>query len=376
MTEPVHCTSCQAVIAPANIDTQREIASCGQCGRLMDLRKAHRSTAAVPDPSGKPRVRPVVQLPDGMSVTTTVAEVVIRRRWLRSKHWFMLLIFAAAAAYVGYLWTTVGASGWLVVATIFALSFNYNVISMFVNGTVVTANADGVNVKHGPMPSLFALGASAKKSDIDQLYSAKHGALFAVLAKLKSGETSRLVAPLVTAEQALFIEQQLERTLGLVDFEVEGELNVEGKSPAGASSGAALALLIPVLIGGFIALFVMMTSTEVSGRLQASGALGSWSFQPDHCSSGQREGFGGVVLTASGHPEHAVRVVRDPVRGDLVVVVSQGQPNHVLDGKACKSFVANVNRTNTSINEIWAVDGSLTLECSELTGSVKFETCH
>lgn len=383
MTHPVHCSSCQAIIAPANIDTQRELATCGQCGRLMDLRQAQAPSVAKTDTSGRPRIRASVTLPDGMSVTTTATEVVIRRRWLRTKHWFMLALFASAAAYVGYLWATVGASGWLVVATLFAVSYNYNLISMFVNGTAVTAAADGVRVQHGPLPSLFARNAAVQKSDIEQLYSAKHGALFAVLAKLKSTETIRLVAPLITAEQALFVEQRLEMTLGLVDFAIEGELgndavpvNVDGKQPSGGSSGAALALAIPALIAGIIGVFIVATNTEVSGRFQASGELGSWTFQPDGCISGQREGFGGVVLTASTDSSRQARIVQDPVRGSLVVMASSGQPNRVFDGKACKRFDVNVRRTNTSINDIWAMDGNVAIECGDLTGAVKFETCH
>jgi hypothetical protein len=99
-------------------------------------------------------------------------------------------------------------------------------------------------------------------------------------------------------------------------------------------------------------------------------------FEPDDCSSGQREGFGGVVLTASAQPGRLVRVVRDPVRGNLVVVVSQGQPNHVLSDRECTRFEVNAERTSTNINDVWVVDGSLTIECSELTGSATFEGCH
>jgi hypothetical protein len=382
MTKPVHCSSCQAVIAPANIDRQRELATCGQCGRLIDLRQQPAAPGVAPDSSGQPRARASVMLPDGMSVTTTATEVVIRRRWLRPKHWFLLLLFASAAAYVGHLWATVGASAWLVVATLFAVSFNYNLLSMFVNGTAVIAGAHGVQVQHGPLPSPFAFKAAVKKSEIEQLYSAKHGALFSVQAKVKSGETLRLVAPLITAEQALFIEQQLERTLGLVDFAVEGELNdgravnVEGKRPTGTASAAALALIIPALIAGAIALIVMATSTEISGRLQASGSAGSWVFEPDDCTSGEREGFGGVVLTASALPARLVRIVQDPVRGNLVVLASQGQPNRVMDDKSCRRFDVQVQRTDTRINKIWAVDGRVAIECDELAGSVVFETCH
>ena len=51
-------------------------------------------------------------------------------------------------------------------------------------------------------------------------------------------------------------------------------------------------------------------------------------------------------------------------------------PNHVLTGESCSRFEVNVERTNTNIDEIWAMDGSVTLECSELSGSVKFAGCH
>lgn len=378
----VRCKNCQAVIDPANIDWERELASCQGCGRLMDLRRERAAAESGLRDFKKPRVRVPVDLPVGMSVASVAGErLVIRRRWLRQKHWFMLFLFAAAGIYVAYLWAALGANGWLIVGTLFVLSWNYNLTAMFVNSTIITANADAVTVRHGPLPSPFARNASLKKHDIGQLYSAKLGALYAVLANLKSGQSSRLVQPLITPEQALFIEQQLERALGLTDVPVAGELgnedvSVDGKRPAGASSGAALTFLVPLFIAGTLGWFFLAASTEVSGRLQASGALGAWVFEPDDCVSGQREGFGGVVLTTSKHPERVVRVVRDPVRGELVVVASPGKPNHVLNRESCSRLDASVERTSTNINDIWVVDGKATLECNDLSGSVTFEGCH
>jgi hypothetical protein len=229
---------------------------------------------------------------------------------------------------------------------------------------------------------LFGRNRSLEKRNIEQLYAATYGALFAVQAKLKGGHTLRLVAPLVTADQALFIEQELERALGLVDVAIAGELGSEGvrldgKSPAGARSGAFLAVAAPLLLAGIpVLFFITAASTEVTGRLQASGALGSWVFEPDDCVSGQREGFGGVVLTASKQPERVVRVVKDPVRGQLVVVASPQKPNHVLSRESCSRLDASAERTSTNINDIWVVDGKMTLECTDLSGSVTFEGCH
>jgi hypothetical protein len=381
MNHDLHCIHCQAVIDPATVDMERELATCGRCGRLMDLRNLRAAAAPVARPSG-PRNRPTLELPMGMSVETG-AGVVIRRRWLRRKHWFLLVLFGPPAAYVAYLWATVGASVWLVIGTLFVVSWNYNLVVMFVNSTVLSVDANRVLVRHGPLPSLFGRSTTIERSDITQLYSAKYGALYAVEAKLKSGKTQRLVAPLVAPEQALFIEQQVERALGLKDVAVAGELGddfeaavIAGKSPPGVKSSAFLSLGIPILVIGILLLFFIMIDVEVSGRLEANGALGSWTFEPDDCNSGQREGFGGVVLMASKQPERVVRVVKDPVRGSLVVLALPGKPNHVLSADACSRFDVHVERTSTNINDIWAVDGAMTLECNGLTGSVKFEGCH
>jgi hypothetical protein len=381
MPDEIRCNYCRTIIDPANVDPERELAICGACGRLVDMRRARAASAKGAVPKG-PRSRATVELPAGMSVETG-PELVIRRRWLRSKHWFLLVLFGTAAAYVGYLWATIETNGWLVVGTIFVASWNYSLLAMFVNRTTVSADANGVRVEHGPLPSLFGRKASAAKSDITQLYAVKWGALYAVEAKLRSGRIARLVHPLATPEQAWFVEQELERALGLEDKAVAGELGdedrfvgVDGKPAPSASSSAFLSLAIPLLIGGMVALFFMMTGTTVSGRLDAGGALGAWAFEPDDCTSGQREGFGGVVLSSSKHSGRVVRVVRDPVRGSLVVVADNAHPNQVVSNESCSMFQVDVERTNTNINDIWAVDGRVTLKCKELSGSVVFEGCH
>jgi hypothetical protein len=74
--------------------------------------------------------------------------------------------------------------------------------------------------------------------------------------------------------------------------------------------------------------------------------------------------------------DRVVRVVQDPVRGGLVVVAAHGFPNHVLSAESCNRLDAKVERTSTNINDIWVVDGGVSLECRELSGSVTFEGCH
>lgn len=381
MTHEVRCGSCQAVVGPGNIDVERELATCTRCGRLTDLRRAPGAPVPLPPGPAKPRARPPVPLPVGMSLTTMPDRLVIRRRWLRTKHWFLLFIIGGAGAYVLYLWTALGPSVGLIVGTLFVLSWNYILAAMFLNTTEIAASRDGVSVKHGPLPSPFARDTAVARGQIEQLCAASNGAAFAVEARLTSGPPLRLVAPLVSADQALFVEQTLEQALGLADLAVDGELGQatagsDGAPPAGARPGAVLALLIPLLLVAGVALFVSLATPEVSGRLQAAGTLGTWTFEVDDCDSGQLEGFAGVILKSSAANGRVVRLVKDPVRGALVVVASPGAPNHVISPEACPGLELNVRRGNTSINDVWTQDGNVTLRCPDLSGSVTFEGCH
>jgi len=396
----VTCAYCHAAIPAGAVDRQREIANCAACGRLNDvrgqlLRALAHAASAQPQPEQEdaalPRARPPVQLPPGMSMSfdegglfglgAAQSPITIRRRWLRGKHWIFLLVCMAASVGVALLWQNQGLSGWSVVATLFVLSWDYNVTTMFVNSTVIRADRAGVDVKHGPIPSLFGRNQRLARDQVTQLFAANFGAFFTVKVQLSDGKELDLVRPLVSAEQALFVEQQLEKALGITDFAVQGELGtnlstLDGKPVTGAGSGTALGCLIPVFIGGGIALFAFMAQSEVSGMLQASGSLGSWKFEPDDCSSGQLEGFAGVTLTSDKDRGREVRLIKDPVKGTLVVVLTPGSKNQLFDAEQCPVFLIDVERSNTQINDVWAMQGTSTLDCPGLKGAVSFAGCH
>ena len=385
------CTHCQAPLAENAVDRAREIATCQNCGRLLDVRSQLFAAQAHPSVSGgaaspPARMRPAVELPRGMSLqrgsSRDASELVIRRRWLRGKHWIFLLVLAGLSTGLVFLWLDQGATTFTIIASLFVFTWDYNVTSMFLNSTSIIASSAGVSVRHGPMPSIFGRNKRIPREQIKQLFAAKYGQHFAVAAHVTDGSTLRLAAPLVTEAQALFVEQQLEQELGLVDFAVEGELNheahisIEGKPLAGAKSGAALALAVPAMIAGTLGLFFLMAKTDVAGQLRASEPVGSWQFSPDDCVSGQRQGFAGVVLTSSQTPERRVRLIDDPVKGPVLVVAEQGSRNRVFEADACKVLLIHVARSNTQINDIWAVQGSSTLECPGLSGGFTFDGCH
>lgn len=48
----------------------------------------------------------------------------------------------------------------------------------------------------------------------------------------------------------------------------------------------------------------------------------------------------------------------------------------MIEQTTCTVFDVKAERTSTNINDIWAVDGRLTIDCTGLSGSVVFEGCH
>lgn len=86
--------------------------------------------------------------------------------------------------------------------------------------------------------------------------------------------------------------------------------------------------------------------------------------------------FFGVELTAKEAHGTVVRVLRDPVRGTLIVVERGGGKPIVLSPEECTTLQVQVTKTNTSINDVWVVEGSARVDCPELNGSVTFDGCH
>jgi hypothetical protein len=181
-----------------------------------------------------------------------------------------------------------------------------------------------------------------------------------------------LVAPLVSAQQAGFVVAQISHALGQKAERMSGPDN--DSTPSASAPLKFLGLVIPLAIVGALMVFFQLTTAEVSGTLKSSGALGSWSLTPSECTSGQHEGFAGVSLSSEQSPT-VIRIVSDPMRGDVLVVVRPGTKNVVLDGTSCSRFQLRSHRTDTNVNEIWLVDGSLEVNCPELSGAVTFSGC-
>jgi hypothetical protein len=317
-----------------------------------------------------PMKPPSTEVP-GIDAVRRSGAVAMARRWLRPKHYVLLAAVSALCVWVGGEWgSPEEATGVLYAATFFCVSWTIALLGMFVNRTTIVADKERVDVKHGPLPSVFARSQVLERKDGGLLYVAAHGSHYAVRAKMPGGGDRVVVAPLITSEQARFVERELQKVWGQSDQPVQGEL-----SAAEDLKGlGALGLVVPLAVGAVLLGFMNVASSEVAGELQASGDQGAWSFTADDCASGQREGFAGVSLSSS-ESTRTVRLVNDPIKGKLLVVAEQGGDNRVIDGTSCSKFQLDAGRTSTVVNDIWVVEGQLNVQCPDIKGQVQFSGC-
>jgi hypothetical protein len=213
-----------------------------------------------------------------MEMSRGPSGLVITRRWLRGKHFVMLAVLMPLTAALAWAWQSSGFQVWMGFAAFFLTSWDFMLVSMFVNSTTITVGEREIDVRHGPMPSLLYRPQRVPVADVEQLFAAPFGALFEVGVVLRDKTRLPLVRPVVSEEQALFVEQQIEQRLGLTDVEVAGELGSALPLPAPVEAavkpgtGGALVLL-PVLAIPAILMLVFFGVLRDRARRHAA-ALG------------------------------------------------------------------------------------------------------
>jgi hypothetical protein len=216
------CPTCGKPFAPGQVNLALGVASCEPCGQVHDLSRraathplAHRTPA---DPEG-------LVVVDGESPAVSYA-------W---RGWALLFLV---------LWCTIWDSAMLVVvggavsqgeweALLFSslhvaagLGVTYLTVALAINHTEIRLRGDELHVSHGPLPWWGERLLSRRA--IEQIYviedrGSKGSRTYSVHARLTPGHPVRLVHGLSSAGRARFLEEWLEKRLGIADAPVSGE---------------------------------------------------------------------------------------------------------------------------------------------------------
>ena len=178
-------------------------------------------------------------LPDGLEIYNRGFFLEIVRKWFGLQ---TILVTAFAAVCDGFIfneytkWSTTSEPlpPDIPLIAVFAIALNYYAVAQWFNRTHIFVSQGKLAVQHRPLPFFGSVTLSAP--DLKQLYTKEdvsHGrgresVRYEVHAVTHSGKNIKLVDGLDTSEQALFVEQEIEKYLGIQDASVKGEL---GKGP-------------------------------------------------------------------------------------------------------------------------------------------------
>jgi hypothetical protein len=174
--------------------------------------------------------RPPVAQPTHFHVEEDGEFTRISWRWLTNRQIAIhIAVFSLASALNGFLmkdaWLSMDRPT-LLLALLFMVPGVYSAMAFFVNRTRITVSRSELTIHHGPVPWLGRRTLSGR--EFSQLYvqetSIDDTTIYPLFAIDREGNKVELLSRLKDKDQALYLEQALERQLGIEDSPVDGEV--------------------------------------------------------------------------------------------------------------------------------------------------------
>lgn len=235
-SEPVllDCPQCQHFVPGGHIDMSSGEVGCPNCGHTFALENEIRKD---------PLRRPEIVMPKGIEVLKLRASLEIDIDWYHaapkrsiatiisgSFFWNLLLIpLVVFLALSGDFFFILFFGGHLMTG----LALMVYLLAMLVNKTSIAVDKSGIRIRHRPVP-VFNKAQDIPVENIAQLYVSRYTERFsnkkskgvqayALSAILKNNKVMELVKGL-DRESQLYLEQEIETHLGIVDRRVRGEV--------------------------------------------------------------------------------------------------------------------------------------------------------
>ncbi|MCP4131604.1 MAG: hypothetical protein GY754_11550 [bacterium] len=230
----INCTSCGAPIEEKNIVEDLAMARCTHCGGVFALEDWPPNKN---NDNSTPEERLPIPLPEKIQLTRQGGSLEISYKWFSFVYLFLLFFCIGWNTFM-VVWHAISLSSgaWFmslfgIAHTAVGIGLAYYTLAGFFNRTIITAGMGHLEVRHGPIP--WKGNRKLNTMEIEQLYckekisNGKNGTSYSYeLHVILTGNKPKLklLKRLQEAEQALFIEQELEKFLGIKDKPVRGEI--------------------------------------------------------------------------------------------------------------------------------------------------------
>jgi hypothetical protein len=226
----LNCKDCGSEVTANNINLDRMIAKCNICNAVFSF-ATHLGHNNFYSPTAQ---KPKVERPKSMTVSALATELKISRKWF-SPIFYHLAFFALiwnfpvfGVAVAILLSGELATLPFLSLHLLAGLGITYMALTLLLNSTEITVNRNQLSIWHGPLPMKKNLIVSA--NEIAQIYckeKIRHGQTATLTYELyalnRNHQRQELVTDLPSAEDAIFLEQEIERFLRIQDQPIRGE---------------------------------------------------------------------------------------------------------------------------------------------------------
>ncbi len=226
----VTCSHCGADVPERNLKATTALARCPKCREVF-------SFVSELATDGPPSSREDVAMPRSITVEYTGTSLLLVHRWISIKTALWAFATIAWAVCLTQMYGDPGARDalsmfkWMFeIQVALGVCMAYVTMAGLCNSTRIETSETELIISHGPLPWLG--GRHLELAEINQLFTRERVSyerrgkryIYGLYALLKSGKRLKLLSRLRLSEQALFLEQQIERFAGIVDRPVGGEL--------------------------------------------------------------------------------------------------------------------------------------------------------
>lgn len=228
----LNCKKCGAPLEGRDIRLDVGLARCGHCNTIFSLQGLPGQNGA----AARNVARPPVPMPKSIEVFNTGTGLQLSYRWYSPKYIGMIIFTLFWNGFM-CVWHAISLSQGMLAMSLFGLLHTaiglgvaYITLAGFLNRTTIFAELGLLTIQHHPLP--WPGSKQVLTDQIDQLFCkekvshSKNGTNYSyeVYVALSDDAQVKLLSGLDMADQALFIEQELERYLGIKDQPVGGEL--------------------------------------------------------------------------------------------------------------------------------------------------------
>lgn len=226
----VKCPDCRTSLSRDDINIEKMVGICPHCAKVIAIEE-------VVDEESEfsfSRREPDLEMPKGLSIRHRGGDLELRIRWFSMAAYILAAFcffwdaFMAVWFYIAYtekIWM-MGAFG--ILHGLVGVALTYFCVCTFVNHTIVTVNSSFLTIEFSPLPWLGR--KKIESGEIEQLFckdrirhTEQGNHVSYELWMIRKGKKSCLLGGYFSAEQVRFLEQEIERFLGIKNRPVSGE---------------------------------------------------------------------------------------------------------------------------------------------------------